>query len=58
MEFFKDYLPTDAAYRQVQMGIEQIHANIHWLSQHEDEVIEWLQQHVRQKLSHELYPFE
>ncbi|KAL9985905.1 hypothetical protein ACROYT_G008358 [Oculina patagonica] len=47
MEFFKDYLPTEAAYRQVQMGIEQIHANIHWLSRHEEEVAEWLQQHVQ-----------
>lgn len=47
MDFFKDYLPTEAAYRQVQMGIEQIHANILWLSRHEKEVTQWLQQHVK-----------
>lgn len=45
--FFKDYLPTDAAYRQVQMGIEQIHANILWLRRHEKEVTQWLQKHVK-----------
>ncbi|PFX22359.1 Glutamyl aminopeptidase [Stylophora pistillata] len=46
-EFFKDYKPTDAAYRQVKMGIERIHANIHWLSRHEEEVTHWLNQHVQ-----------
>ena len=47
MEFFKNFSPTEAAYRQVQMGIEQIRAGIHRLSRHEEEVTEWLQQHVQ-----------
>lgn len=46
-KFFKDYKPTDAAYRQVKMGIERIHANIHWLSRHEEDVTHWLNQHVQ-----------
>ena len=46
MEFFKDYPSTASAYRQFQMGMEQIRANIMWLSEHEDEVTAWLNQHV------------
>lgn len=46
MEFFKDYPSTASAYRQVQMGMEQIRANIMWLSEHEDKVTAWLKRHV------------
>ena len=41
MENFKGYSSTAPAYRQVKMGMEQIRANIMWLSEHEEEVAAW-----------------
>lgn len=41
MEFFNGYSSTALGYRQVHMGMEQIRANIMWLSEHEEEVAAW-----------------
>lgn len=43
MEFFKGYSSTALGYRQAHMGMEQIRANIMWLSEHEEEVAAWFE---------------
>lgn len=43
MEFFKGYSSAALGYRQVQMGMEQIRANIMWLSEHVEEVAAWFE---------------
>lgn len=53
MEFFKDYKPTAAGYREVQMGMEEVQANILWLHDHEGEVAVWFKAHVEEHVEDE-----
>ena len=46
MEFFKGYKPTAAGYREVQMGMEEVQANILWLHDHEEEAAVWFKENV------------